>query len=73
MNAQKKGTKNLICSRFDDDLFNNSSVGFAGLFDVIEHIEDDQSFLRILNKKLKDDGMIILTAPACSGLLVKRR
>ncbi|MFA5942653.1 MAG: class I SAM-dependent methyltransferase [Candidatus Paceibacterota bacterium] len=35
-----------------------------GLFDVIEHIEDDESFLRSLDKALAPGGQLVITVPA---------
>ncbi len=35
-----------------------------GLFDVLEHIEDDRSTLKNLGKRLKDGGKIVVTVPA---------
>ena len=36
----------------------------VGLFDVVEHIEDDRAFLRRLWKVLEDRGFLIITVPA---------
>ena len=38
--------------------------GLIGLFDVIEHIEDDLFFLRSLHEALTPDGLLIITVPA---------
>lgn len=35
-----------------------------GLFDVIEHIEDDTAFLLSLHKTLASDGLLAITVPA---------
>lgn len=35
-----------------------------GLFDVIEHIEDDAAFLQSLREALTPDGLIVITVPA---------
>jgi 2-polyprenyl-3-methyl-5-hydroxy-6-metoxy-1,4-benzoquinol methylase len=34
------------------------------LLDVIEHIEDDETFLKLCMSKLNKDGRIVITAPA---------
>jgi SAM-dependent methyltransferase len=39
--------------------------------DVIEHIEDDLNFLKEVRSTLKDDGKIIITAPAYQSLFSK--
>jgi len=63
-NAKKRGLKNLICSSLEDGKFAKESVGAAGLFDVIEHIDNDLEFLKKVNVLLKKGGKIYLTAPA---------
>ncbi len=63
LNAQKRGVKNLINSVFDDN-FKNSSIPNIGIFDVLEHINNDKSFLENLNKKLQTNGVLYLTVPA---------
>lgn len=39
-----------------------------GLFDVIEHIEDDKTFLLSLHKALIPGGLLAITVPACPFL-----
>jgi SAM-dependent methyltransferase len=39
--------------------------------DVLEHIEDDASSLKILSKYIKDDGSLVLTVPAYQFLWTK--
>ena len=39
-----------------------------GIFDVLEHIEDDDSVLRECHKALRAQGRLILTVPACPAL-----
>ena len=39
-----------------------------GLFDVIEHIEDDKTFLLSLHKALMPNGLLAITVPACPFL-----
>lgn len=38
------------------------------LFDVLEHIEDDEETLKILKNMLKENGVLILTVPAYQWL-----
>ena len=68
MNANKRGVKNVICSTLQDAKFEHNSIDSVGLFDVVEHIEDDYSFLNNINKYLKDDGCIYITVPAFNFL-----
>ena len=45
-----------------------SCFDIIGLFDVLEHIEDDQRVLQECRKALKKQGRLILTVPACPAL-----
>jgi SAM-dependent methyltransferase len=62
-NAQKRGVKNLINSALDDNIQNNS-VSNIGIFDVLEHIQDDLSFLKNIHQKLTNEGLLFITVPA---------
>lgn len=62
-NAQKRGIHNLICSRFEDIGFKKKSLHAVGLFDVLEHIKDEYSFLLHLKDILNQDGKIYITVP----------
>jgi 2-polyprenyl-3-methyl-5-hydroxy-6-metoxy-1,4-benzoquinol methylase len=68
INAYKRGVKNVICSTLEDAEFANNMIDSVGLFDVMEHIEDDYNFLNNINKYLKDDGYIYITVPAFNFL-----
>ena len=68
LNAQKRGLKNLICSSFQDADLHANSVPNVGLFDVLEHIDNDVAFLQEINKILKVEGKVVLTVPAYSFL-----
>ena len=67
-NARKRQLKNIIHSTLEDAEFKASSLDSIGLFDVLEHIEDDSSFLGKLDYYLKDDGIIFITVPAFQWL-----
>lgn len=47
---------------------------FAGIFagDVIEHMDDPGSLLRFIRKRLKEDGIAIITTPNCYGKNARR-
>lgn len=64
VNAKGRGLKNLIHSTLEDASIKPHSIPNIGLFDVIEHIEDDQLFLSNLNNILKPKGKIFITVPA---------
>lgn len=71
MNAFQRGIKNVICSTLEDTAFVTDSVDSVGLFDVVEHIKDDCSFLQSINKYIKEDGFIYITVPAYNFLWSK--
>ena len=67
-NANKRGLNNVVCGTLsENDVFDNS-IPQAMLLDVLEHIEDDETFLCLLNKKLQSGGGILVTVPAFSCL-----
>jgi 2-polyprenyl-3-methyl-5-hydroxy-6-metoxy-1,4-benzoquinol methylase len=63
LNARKRGVKNLVNSVLDDN-FKNESIPNIGIFDVLEHMKDDLSFLRNIYNKLNKDGMLFITVPS---------
>ncbi|MBQ4225981.1 MAG: methyltransferase domain-containing protein [Oscillospiraceae bacterium] len=64
MNAKHRGIETVCCGSVTDDSIYDSSVDQMLLLDVLEHIKDDRSFLRLLRKKLKRKGLILITVPA---------
>ncbi len=58
----------VIWSTFEEAGFRPASLDAVGLFDVIEHIEDDRSFLREICAALKPGGLVYVTCPAHQGL-----
>jgi SAM-dependent methyltransferase len=67
-NAKKRGLKNVICATTETAKLKEQSLSAAGLFDVIEHIEDDLAFLRSIRNLVKKDGRLYVTVPAYSFL-----
>jgi SAM-dependent methyltransferase len=63
-NGKKRGLKNVICATTSTAQFLPNSLPAIGLFDVIEHIEDDNSFLTSIHKSLSDDGYLYATVPS---------
>jgi 2-polyprenyl-3-methyl-5-hydroxy-6-metoxy-1,4-benzoquinol methylase len=63
--ALKKNNSNLSIYQFDimHNPFKNH-FDVVGLFDVLEHIEDDKLAINNISKMLKRGGKIILTVPA---------
>ena len=59
--------------RFDNasdgyDLSLMPNIDICFMLDVLEHIENDREFLAILNRKLNDGGLLLVTVPAYNFL-----
>ena len=67
-NAKKRGLEHVICGTTHSAGFKNGSLPAIGVFDVVEHIEDDLGFLRHLRDLLEPGGMLYLTVPAYNFL-----
>lgn len=63
-NARLRGVKNLICAPFEECHCIADSVGGIGLFDVLEHIDNDVGFLKKLRLLLSPGGSLFITVPA---------
>jgi SAM-dependent methyltransferase len=64
VNARKRGLETVVCATLEGAGFRPHSLPAAGLFDVLEHIEEDDHFLRTLHHLLIAGGRIYLTVPA---------
>jgi len=62
--ARERGIEKVVCARLEDARFRAASVPAAGLFDVLEHIEDDVAHLQEIHRILKPGGHLFLTVPA---------
>lgn len=58
----------VICSSLDDAAIHDGVVPAAGMFDVIEHIEDDRAVAAEVNRILQPRGYFYLTVPAFNWL-----
>jgi 2-polyprenyl-3-methyl-5-hydroxy-6-metoxy-1,4-benzoquinol methylase len=67
-NAKKRGLQHVICATTQAAGFKPGSMPAIGVFDVVEHIEDDVAFLRHLHHLLEPGGMLYLTVPAYNFL-----
>ncbi len=67
-NARRRGVETLICSSLEDAGFPPGSLPAVGLFDVLEHITEDEAFLRTVQNLLVPGGRIYLTVPAFQAL-----
>lgn len=70
-NAKLRGVSNLICCDFCENTFLPNSIPSIGLFDVLEHIEDDISFLNNAYRCLKPSGKLYIAVPTYSFLWSK--
>ncbi len=68
LNAKKRGLDTVVCSTLQDAQFEPHSLPAVGLFDVLEHIEDDVAFLKMIRSALSSDGRLYLTVPAYQWL-----
>jgi len=67
-NARKRGLGQVICSTVADAGFRDNTVPAIGLFDVLEHIEDQTGFLKDVKRILVPEGCLYLTVPAYKAL-----
>ncbi len=70
-NALRRGVPAVIHATLQDAGFLPSVLPAAGMFDVLEHIEDDFGFLRALASLLQPGGRLYLTVPAFGWLWSK--
>jgi len=64
INAKKRNLNNLICSTLQDACIKKESIPNIGIFDVLEHIENDLDFLTELEQVLSNTGKLFITVPA---------
>jgi SAM-dependent methyltransferase len=63
-NAQQRGVRQVVCAGLEDAGFRTASLAAVGLFDVVEHIADDDKFLKTVRDYLRPGGRVYLTVPA---------
>lgn len=68
LNAKKREIETVICSTFENADFQKGSIENVGVFDVVEHIENDVEFLKEIYSFLEKDGLIYITVPAYNFL-----
>jgi SAM-dependent methyltransferase len=64
LNARKRGVSCVICSSLEDAGFISHSIPAIGIFDVLEHMENDQEILKLIKTLLIPHGRIYITVPA---------
>ena len=68
LNARSRRLDPVVCATVEEAAFAPHSLAAAGLFDVLEHIEDDERFLETLRRLLQPRGRLYLTVPAFGWL-----
>lgn len=68
LNARKRGVEIVYNGIFQDFPFKDYNVKNIGLFDVIEHIENDIDFLNTLFEKIDYGTKIFINVPALKSL-----
>jgi SAM-dependent methyltransferase len=63
-NAKLRGVGTVICSTLESAGFRDESLPAVGLFDVIEHIEQDGPLLREVTRVLEPGGRVYVSVPA---------
>ena len=66
--ALARGLAPVVWATLEDAGFTAGSFPAAGLFDVLEHVEDDAGLLRSLSVLLQPEGRLYLTVPAHQSL-----
>ena len=65
LNARtNRGVRDVICATVGACRFQPGSVPAIGLFDVLEHIEDDSGFVSLLHQILEPRGLLYIAVPA---------
>ncbi len=67
-NAVRRGIPTVVCATLATAQFRAGSLPAAGIFDVLEHIDDDAAFLAELHRVLAAQGRLYITVPAFSWL-----
>jgi SAM-dependent methyltransferase len=62
--ARTRGLRTVVQATLKEARFRDGSLPAIGFFDVMEHIDDEQEFLREIRRCLTADGRIYLTVPA---------
>lgn len=63
-NARKRGLNHVVCSTLEEAAFKKQTLPAVGLFDVVEHIENDLAFLQLIYEYMQPKGKVFITVPA---------
>ena len=67
-NAKSIGLPCVINASLDEAKFLDARISNIVLFDVLEHINNPKTFLKLINKKLSFEGVLICAVPAYNFL-----
>jgi len=67
LHAQSRAHARLVAGRVEDMPF-GTDFALIGMFDVLEHIEDDVAALRAVRQSLAPKGQLLMTVPAAPSL-----
>jgi SAM-dependent methyltransferase len=62
--ARARAVEPVICARLEDANLPSGCAASVGLFDVLEHIEDEAAVLKLIHSLLEPSGRLFLTVPA---------
>lgn len=63
-----RGVPTVICATLEEAAIRPGSVPAVGLFDVLEHVEDDRAFVERLHGIVQPGGLLYLTVPSFQWL-----
>jgi SAM-dependent methyltransferase len=64
MAARDRAVEPVICARLEDVNLPSGCAASVGLFDVLEHIEDEAAALKLIHSILEPSGRLFLTVPS---------
>jgi hypothetical protein len=67
-NAKRRGVQNVVQATLEDAGFLPETLPAIGLFDVVEHMKDDRTFMETIRFHLSSRGRVYLTVPAYQAL-----
>jgi len=62
--ARARAVEPVICARLEDANLPSGCAASIGLFDVLEHIEDEAAALKLIHSLLEPSGRLFLTVPS---------
>jgi len=68
LNGRERGLRNIVNTNFDNTHFYPNSIPNVGIFDVLEHIENQHQFLKTIHTNMIPDGRLFITVPAIKTL-----